>query len=357
MAGSQAPFEILSEDNRGPLVTLVSAAFLITAIIFVAAKIASVVYFKHRRTSVSIPIWVALVVVMQKAVDNGLGRHLNALTDTAIRISSEYTYTAQLIEVVVLSLSKISTALLVWKLTPHHGIRRACTITISLTAAWAVFALFGVAFQCEIPEPWIYSPSRCTGQGAILYPIIVTHILIEILIIAIPFFMLHEVQLKWTAKVKILCSFSARGLVVIMGACQLALLPSVLHSTDPSSMVCTSVITACMPTLYHIFAGLHSGLITTQLPEELELKHANGSAYRSQLTNSGRRGGARYLYATGSGIFGSGTNGTKGEVVRKTSVSESTESTRQLTRELNRDGVLKTVDITVQVEDMYSSGR
>jgi hypothetical protein len=32
-------------------------------------------------------------------------------------------------------------------------------------------------------------------------------------------------------------------------------------------MVLTAVVIACVPTLYHIFAGLHSDLTTTQIPD------------------------------------------------------------------------------------------
>ena len=61
MAETEAPFETLSDDNQGPLITLVSVALLIVAIIFVAAKLCSVLYFKQRRSAVHTPVWLALV--------------------------------------------------------------------------------------------------------------------------------------------------------------------------------------------------------------------------------------------------------------------------------------------------------
>lgn len=61
MAETDAPFETLSDDNHGPLITLVSVAFLIVAIIFVSAKLCSVLYFKQRRSAVHTPVWLALV--------------------------------------------------------------------------------------------------------------------------------------------------------------------------------------------------------------------------------------------------------------------------------------------------------
>lgn len=61
MSAPASPFQVLSDDNRGPLITLVSVSFLIAAIIFVAAKVGSVIYFKQQQAAVNTPIWVALV--------------------------------------------------------------------------------------------------------------------------------------------------------------------------------------------------------------------------------------------------------------------------------------------------------
>lgn len=61
MSTQSRPFQVLSDDNHGVLITIVSVSFLIATVIFVAAKFGSVVYFKQRRTAVNTPIWVALV--------------------------------------------------------------------------------------------------------------------------------------------------------------------------------------------------------------------------------------------------------------------------------------------------------
>ncbi|KAF9895272.1 hypothetical protein FE257_000175 [Aspergillus nanangensis] len=380
MSTPETPFQVLSDDNQGALITLVSVAFLITAIVFVAAKIGSVLYFKQRRTTVNTPIWIALVlsilqvVLMQKAVDHGLGRHIETLKATDVHTASKYIYAAQLIQVLVLSLSKLSTTLLVWKLTPIKGLRRACAITIGLIVAWTLLGLFGLAFQCQLPEPWLYTPDRCAGQGAIWYPVAVLNILTEGIVIAIPFFMMRNVQMASKKRVKILSSFSARACVAGLAIAHLALLPSFLKSTDPTwdfifvavcgqAMMCVTVTIACMPTLYHIFAGLNSGLITTRLPDEVELREPKGSAYIYPATGSGSRPGEKkrgsfYADMARFGNIGSSvvtdittSRYKNAESGRRSSTSESTGSTRHLTQETNQDGVLKTVDITVQVED------
>ena len=168
---------------------------------------------------------------MQKSIQHGLGRHIQTLTSAEIRQSSkvsrarpfsqqtllspcpnhlhsQFYYAAQLIHIVILSLSKLSTTLLLRTLTPSKGIRQSCTITVGLIGAWTAFAFFGIAFQCPLPEPWLYTPERCTG--AMLYPISTFHILTELIILAIPFVMMRNVQITPVRRMKILCSFSAR---------------------------------------------------------------------------------------------------------------------------------------------------
>ncbi|PLB48980.1 integral membrane protein [Aspergillus steynii IBT 23096] len=384
-----APFLVLSDDNHGPLVTLVSVAFLIATIIFVAAKFVSAIYFKQRQTIVNTPIWIGLVlaiiqvVLMQKAVDHGLGRHFNTLKTTKLHKASKFVYAAQLIQITILSLSKVSTTLLVWRLTPNNQLRRACAITIGLTTAWTLFALFGIAFQCQMPHPWLYSPERCAGQGVLVYPISVFHILLEIIIIVLPFFMMRDVQMAWQKSFKILCSFSARLIIVCLAISQLVLLPPFLRSSDPTwdiitpaicgqVMMCATITIACLPTLYHIFAGLHSGLITTRLPDEVELTHPKKSAYINQSTISGSR--ARegpteskhrsfldtrsFRNSVSAVITDISISGRQSQNGRDTMWRSSSESARHLAEEPPRpDGVLKTVDITVQVEEHRSESQ
>ena len=173
MAEQHDAFQALTRDNRGTIITLTSVSLLIVAIIFVLAKFGSAIYFKQRRTAVNIPIWAALVlsivqvVLLQKAVDHGLGKHQDRLSDGDIQAWSKLAYAAHILLILVLSLSKMSTLLLVWKLTPDKILRRICVIAAGIVVGWLIFAVFGIAFHCSLPDPWLYSPERCTGKVSI----------------------------------------------------------------------------------------------------------------------------------------------------------------------------------------------
>ncbi|KAL4883382.1 hypothetical protein BJY04DRAFT_25242 [Aspergillus karnatakaensis] len=143
------------------------------------------------------------------------------------------------------------------------------------------------------------------------------------------------------------------------------------------SMMLTTVIIACVPTLYHIFAGLHSGLTTTQIPDrigvELSGSKMKGSGYINQSSVSeGSRGGGRSQSGSqlGRGRSRKGgrspfdprgldtgvvtevsTRERRVEGDRESSSSEGAESTRHLTQDGGKGGVLRTVDITVEIEE------
>ncbi|OJJ55951.1 hypothetical protein ASPSYDRAFT_182875 [Aspergillus sydowii CBS 593.65] len=387
---SKGAFQVLSGDNRGPLITLVSVSFLIVAIIFVFAKVGSAIYFKQRRTALNTPVWIALilaiiqVVVLQKAVDNGLGRHQVRLNGEALETASKFAFAAQILLILVLSLSKLSTILLVWKLTPNNSLRRTCTITAGIVLVWAVFSIFAIAFQCQMPNPWLYASGRCAGDGALFYPIGVLNILTELILVGLPFAMMRSVQMALNKRVKILGSFTTRICVVGLAIAHVALLPSFTHSKDVSwdsvtwqvtgqAMMLTSIIIACVPTLYHIFAGLHSGLTTTQIPEGVELSRtkASTSTYINQTSSSSgsksrgrsrdRRRRESPFNPVDSAVIteisslpnrnydNRSRNGDYGG--RRSSSSDGNESTRHLTPEGKQGGVMRTVDITVEVEE------
>ena len=173
MADQTNAFQALSVDNRGAIITLTSVSLLIVAIIFVLAKFGSAIHFKQRRTAVNTPIWIALVlaviqiIVLQKAVDHGLGKHQDRLSESDIQTWSKFAFAGHILLIIVLSLSKISTILLIWKLTPSKSLRRGCLITSFIVAGWSIFAVLSIAFQCEFPNPWRYSPERCAGEVSI----------------------------------------------------------------------------------------------------------------------------------------------------------------------------------------------
>ncbi|KAF7131023.1 hypothetical protein CNMCM5793_003958 [Aspergillus hiratsukae] len=366
---SRAPsFVLITDSDHGAYLLLVNVSLLIVLVFFIAAKIGSSIYLKRRRTTTSAPIYVGTIIaifqtiILQYAIKYGMGRKQDSLTAESFEKYSKYNYAAQLLQIIPVALSKLSTTLLVHILTPRGSVQKACLATMGAIGLWTLFALCAITFQCPLPDPWLYRPHRCTAEGALMFPIAVINILTDVAVITLPFFMMHKVQMSQGKRIKILA--------VILTIGQLATLPQFLTSSDTTWSIVvpsifaqanmyTNLIVACLPTLYHIFAGLHSGLITTRLPDNVELsRRRKGSSYGKQTPLSAEK--RRSIY-TGFG-FGNGdsvvTTNVRTENSRHAGLSRiasgdsagTSASTKHLTVESRRDGVLKTVDIHVYVE-------
>lgn len=80
-------------------------------------------------------------------------------TTTATSLTGKLVYCAEFLLVSVLALSKLSTTLLIQKLSPKKNIRNASWITLGVIGVWTAFAILGDALQCGLPNPWV-----CPGQ-------------------------------------------------------------------------------------------------------------------------------------------------------------------------------------------------
>ncbi|EIT74388.1 hypothetical protein AO1008_04101 [Aspergillus oryzae 100-8] len=82
------PLEEKSVDNNGPLVSIFTFIPFSVTLIVVIIKTWSMVYLKRVVLSVDIPIWAGTIVALvqslliQFAVDHGMGRHLEDLLST-----------------------------------------------------------------------------------------------------------------------------------------------------------------------------------------------------------------------------------------------------------------------------------
>ncbi|THC94027.1 hypothetical protein EYZ11_006499 [Aspergillus tanneri] len=144
---------------------------------------------------------------------------------------NKLTYTAQLLFILVLSLSKISTVNLILSINPSERIQQCCLITQIGVGLWTLFALFGLAFQCS-PPYWEYSATRCVGNGAILYPVTITNMVLDAAVVVIPVVMLWNVQMPKIRRVKISAAFASRLVVTVLNIIQVSYSGKYLNSTD-----------------------------------------------------------------------------------------------------------------------------
>lgn len=50
-----------------------------------------------------------------------------------------------------------------------------------IVGLWFVFSILALSLQCDSPR-WEYRPSRCAGEGALWYPVIILNIITDIMV-------------------------------------------------------------------------------------------------------------------------------------------------------------------------------
>lgn len=90
--------------------------------------------------------------------------HKNVLT----RVQAGYS--ADLLYITALAISKVSVLVLLWKITPVDVHRRVTLGVGSFIAAWTLASFFASAFQCSVPDTWMILSQHCFDRVWIADP-------------------------------------------------------------------------------------------------------------------------------------------------------------------------------------------
>jgi len=125
---------------------------------------------------------IAESVCVQLAVNHGLGRHQNSLSHpefvayskvlespskAELRITltrhSQANYAAQILYVLVLACAKFSVTQIIEAIQSQKNVLLATRAIAAVIALWTITSVFGLAFQCHLPGPWLIQPNRCVS--------------------------------------------------------------------------------------------------------------------------------------------------------------------------------------------------
>ena len=121
-----------------------------------------------------------MAAVDERGLDKFYKVRLNQLAFIQRLTVEQMMYIAELTGIVAMFFAKTSIVLLSHRVAPREP--RPYFFMLGLIALWAVFSIFGIAFQCGLPHPWVYVPSQCSTRGNLLYPIIIFNIITDALL-------------------------------------------------------------------------------------------------------------------------------------------------------------------------------
>lgn len=146
----------------------------------------------------------------------------------------QFIYVSQLLQIFILGTCKISVAWLITRLSPLNLVIRTCQITGALSLVYLLFSEFAIAFQCDFPRPYIYTPSHCVGNGAMYYTTNALNIITDLPLSLIAIYMMWRVQLRLSARLEIIAAFMSRLVVVAAIVAEIVTLTHFTNSDDPT---------------------------------------------------------------------------------------------------------------------------
>lgn len=219
---------------------------------------------------------IAQSVLTHIAVDYGLGRHRAQIGTAQYHIYSKARYACQILEIMILCLAKISLVVVFMHLTPSRPAGIALRLFTASITFWGLAAIFALLFQCQRPDTWDLTPSKCYNQDIIYYTNGIINILTDVMTLMLPVIILWNVQITRKRKVAVFIIFAVRILVCIATLGQIITLKGYLHSTDRTwldvnlsiwtqVMLGLSIITACIPLMKPFLEKLQFSLVDSSV--------------------------------------------------------------------------------------------
>ncbi|KAK2788387.1 hypothetical protein FQN52_006711 [Onygenales sp. PD_12] len=290
------PFLTVTSDNHGPWVLITVYVFLILSLITIVLK----AVMRRRATGLLLNdyfislaglLLTAQTIALTIAQKNGLGRHRAALDENAFAAYTKAYYASNILIIATLAAAKVSITSLIIAIQPPGRAVYLCYGIHALVCLWAFASILALTFQCDLPRPWTEESNTCVNQYALQISIGTFNILSDLIIIAVPVYVMFTVKIALKKRWIVSGLFACR--IITPTTTLLSLLTlSPLYTTHPPSRdrpwhavtpsiwtqiaTATSIITACIPSLKTFLADIRSGLTGATISEPFELAHSGG---------------------------------------------------------------------------------
>lgn len=111
-----------------------------------------------------------------------------------------------------MAFAKVSVIWFIMAITPQRSIHLACYGVAAVVTGWALASVFAIAFQCELPSPWMVEEEKCINTVALDLFIGIVNIITDLALIVIPAIMMGGVQTNISKKWQVMILFGCRVL-------------------------------------------------------------------------------------------------------------------------------------------------
>ncbi|EXJ61483.1 uncharacterized protein A1O5_11799 [Cladophialophora psammophila CBS 110553] len=326
---------LISATHRGPVVNLVAWIAVVTMCLAVITVLVSKLVVLRRLAwndsiiIAAMALSIGFTVAINQQVSGGLGSEISTLTGDQYEKFQKAGYAWNILYITSLSFGKVSTLSLLLALSPNKSYRIPMLATGGLTAVWAVASVIASAFQCSLPHPYLITTNKCFSQEGFWDAVGIIDILIDVALMAIPVWLVYNLQLPLKKKIAVCFAFSFRILAI---ACTIWRISEMHRFFDRNADVTFeswlptiatllevffSVFAACVPHLRPFMESIQAGYLSGVIQEgdgrfgygndsylmgKMAQSKAGTSAIRSQALKSELRGESLDLPRQGATI-------------------------------------------------------
>lgn len=282
MSGELVPLDELTDNNRGPIIIISAYSWAFVTLIIAIIRFGLAIHqklgfnFDDLTFSLATLLAIANSACYHVSVNAGLGRHLSDLSPDHLDLYYKMIFTGQYLGIAAMACAKTSAVLLSDGIVPQEP--RRYYVMLSIIGTWALFSVLAVSFQCQLPRPWVFVPSKCSTHGDLQYPIIIGNLLTDALLAVWIIPTIWKLLMDLRKRVIVIVLFGTRLIVSFAAIGQIVSVAQNLHSPDqtwaqfgPSlwtqAVINLSVICATLPRTNRFLASLQSGRATIRLTE------------------------------------------------------------------------------------------
>ncbi|KAI9803961.1 MAG: hypothetical protein M1833_000242 [Piccolia ochrophora] len=267
----------VTSDNQGPIVTIAGTVMMIWMLLCYLMRLGIRFGFNgpfksdDAVISAATVFGVAQTIATYAQVGNGLGRRQEDLNSSTILsfFKASPLDPLDLLYVVTVCLSRVSVALLIARLTRSKKHLVATHVATGFAAVWGVAALFTIAaLRWEI----------ITGIG----------VFIEIILLALPVFLVWGLQMPFGPKAVVVAAFSFRLPVIATTILRIIYLRTGLESDDMTFDLVTGTILSQV--------DMHYSLMAATIPCMKPFVKAFNTGYYTHTPD--QAGGSQYGYGS-----------------------------------------------------------
>jgi len=122
----------------------------------------------------------------------------------------QFFYAAQILLIASLGFTKAAVTHFIAVLSVEKSVILMCRGLLAVIATWAVSGIVALAFQCDVPSPWLSRPGQCLNQQALYIFLGVVNIITDLAVITLSIALMWNVQTALRTRWQVIVLFAIR---------------------------------------------------------------------------------------------------------------------------------------------------